>query len=342
MEVSSCCGVPCSVFVQKVHLLRKGGLEKHTWQVQRSLRQGGDKSELEEAVALVSFLIVTTKHLNWKLLKAERRERGREEERREGEGGRRTEGLFEDSVSGGGRAWWWDLEAAGHLDSTVRKQGEMDSAVQLIFSFSSNPGPQTIGCCCPHLEQVFQSQLTRNSIKTQDSGSSPRWLMKATIHVTISHYRSWVNAPHFIWAPTPTPGHVIIKGTWSTISLAQPAMLCVSLCLVLSEVQGSIQLHRDEQLPQRTFPGSVNHSWHEQRTSEGGQIHNKKNTSKRGNVCKWLLSLSKLKQENFEYKASLGYLMRASLKKKKLELLSSEEMVQLGKSTCGTSVRTWV
>lgn len=59
-----------------------------------------------------------------------------------------------------GKAWWQELEAAGHMASKLRKQREMSAGFQLAVSLSCSPGNPVQGILVAGFRWVFLHQLT--------------------------------------------------------------------------------------------------------------------------------------------------------------------------------------
>jgi hypothetical protein len=59
-----------------------------------------------------------------------------------------------------GRAWWQELEGAGHSVSMVKNQREKNADAQLIFYLSLCLEPEPPQSSNPYLGWVFPPQLT--------------------------------------------------------------------------------------------------------------------------------------------------------------------------------------
>lgn len=87
---------------------------------------------------------------------------------------------FDGTVSSSrwGKAWWFDCEADGHSDSTVRHLREMNAGTQLAFYFLFRLGPQPMEWCCTvRMAPPTSVNFSGNSLLDMSRSLSLRWFL---------------------------------------------------------------------------------------------------------------------------------------------------------------------
>lgn len=92
-----------------------------------------------------------------------------------------------------GRAWWSECEAAGHIASSARRQGQINAGVQPTFFFLFCLGSQPTESRCPHLGWVLPPQLSqpRKSLTDTKAGAVfPVFGDPAKLTISVNHHTS--------------------------------------------------------------------------------------------------------------------------------------------------------